>query len=144
MFLLHSSTLDLRCSSMNSGEPKGAPRYGLPREVMLTPVSENNLTALLKCWSLVTNQVLDELAKYPKRGSAVFNLSHQLRRCMREPKAAESSAYQTCLHGLFSIWMRGIIARPYLAIASGSPCVVPSHKRKTSLSTKVLLKPGKC
>ena len=26
---------------------------------------------------------------------------------MREPKAAESSAYQICLHGPFSIWMKG-------------------------------------
>ena len=43
IFPLHSSTMALRFSSKNSVEPKGAPRHGLPCEVMLTPVSENNL-----------------------------------------------------------------------------------------------------
>ena len=49
---------------------------------------------------------------------------------------AESSAYQTCLQGPFSLRMRGIVARPYIAMASGSPCVVSSCERMTSQFTK--------
>ena len=45
---------------------------------MLTPVPENNLAALCKYWSVVTNHVLDEFAKYPKWSPTVVNLSHQL------------------------------------------------------------------
>ena len=57
---VHSLTLELRYSSMNSGEPKGVPRYGLPCEVMLTPESANMFAWN---WSLVTNHVLEGLAK---------------------------------------------------------------------------------
>ena len=38
--------------------------------------------------------------------------------------------------GPFSLRMRWIVARPYMAMASGSHCVVPSCERITSQSTK--------
>ena len=56
----------------------------------------------------------------------MVNLSHKLRKCSSYPKAAESSVNQTCLQGPFRLQTRGIVARPYMAMDSGLPCVVPS------------------
>ncbi len=53
-----------------------------------------------------------------------------------DPQAAESSAYHTCLQMPSSFLMRGMDARPYIAMAKGSPWVVPSCDRMTSPSTK--------
>ena len=43
---VHSPTLVLIYSSMNSGESNGDPRYGLPCEVIFTPKSVNMFAAL--------------------------------------------------------------------------------------------------
>ena len=49
--------------------------------------------------------------------------------------AAASSAYQICLELPFSFLMRGMVARAYMGMASGSLCVVPSCESRVSPST---------
>ena len=49
--------------------------------------------------------------------------------------AAVSSAYLICLVLLFNLLMRGMVARWYIGMASGSPCVVPSWESRMSPST---------
>ena len=49
--------------------------------------------------------------------------------------AAELSAYQICLHIVSSFLIMGMVAKPYMGIARGSPCVVPSWDKMTSPST---------
>ena len=65
--------------------------------------------------------------KYPYPGLSVFRALVVLYRSDIRPRAFPSSAYHlwiTCTFEIFCI--RGRIAFPYMHIASGSPCVVPS------------------
>ena len=98
---------------------------------MFTPVSANALSRFL-----VTNHVMEALAKFPRLGPSDSSLSHHSLSWASFPAAMESSAYHTCLQSPSSLLMRGIVANPYMAIAKGSPCVVPSCERMTSPSMK--------
>ncbi len=61
-------------------------------------------------------------------------LPHQFRREDRLLDAEASSAYHTCVAFDVSLrrLMRGMVARAYIGIASGSPWVVPSSEKSTS------------
>ena len=85
---------------------------------------------------LVTSHVLEGFGKYPYRGPREVSLSHQSRRSVIFPTAAASSAYHICLQCPSSSLINGIVARAYMGMASGSPCVVPSCDRMVSPSTK--------
>ena len=61
--------------------------------------------------------------------------SHHVRKLASLPVAAASSAYQICLVLLFRVLMRGMVARAYMGMASGSPCVIPSWESRMSPST---------
>ena len=61
--------------------------------------------------------------------------SYHMRRSESLPVAAASSAYHICLVLLFNLLMRGMVARAYIGMASGSPCVVPSWESRMSPST---------
>ena len=80
----------------------------------------------------MTSHVLEGFGKYPYRRPRVFSLSHQSRRSVIFPTAAASSAYHICLQCPSSSLISGIVARAYMAMASGSPCVVPSCDRMVS------------
>ena len=86
--------------------------------------------------SLVTSQVFEGFGKYPKSGPSAESWFYQPLSRSIEPQAAELSAYQICLHMPSSFLMRGIVARPYIAMAKGSPWVVPSCDGMTSPSMK--------
>ena len=66
----------------------------------------------------------------------VISLFHQSRRSVIFPTAAASSAYHVCLQCPSSSLISGIVARAYMGMASGSPCVVPSCDRMVSPPTK--------
>ena len=85
---------------------------------------------------LVTSHVLEGFGKYPYCGPREVSLSHQSRRSVIFPTAAASSAYHICLQCPSSSLINGIVARAYMGMASGSPCVVPSCDRMVSPSTK--------
>ena len=51
---------------------------------------------------------------------------------MSFPVEEASSANHNCLVRPLSCLMRGIVASAYIAEASGSPCVVPSHEEIVS------------
>ena len=87
--------------------------------------------------SLVTSHVLLGLGKYPKDGPSLVSISHHSRRSDTLPTAAASSAYKICVMlSLESLLMRGTVARAYMGMANGSPCVVPSWESRRSPSTK--------
>ena len=90
--------------------------------------------------SLVTSHVLLGLGKYPKDGPSLVSVSHHSRRSDTLPAAAASSAYQIKLcyavPGVPIKLMRGTVARAYMGMASGSPCVVLSSESRRSPSTK--------
>ena len=63
-----------------------------------------------------------------------MRLSHHFQSSVMEPRAAASSAYQTCETELGSLLISGMVATAYIDIANGSPCVVPSLENITSPS----------
>ena len=66
-------------------------------------------------------------------------LPRTLRRLFKLPTAFSSSAYHFCVRLLlFTSFIKSKVASPYIAIANGSPCVVPSLDRITFLFTKSL------
>ena len=67
-------------------------------------------------------------------------LSRTHRRLFKLPTALPSSAYHFCVTLLsLTSFIKGTVASPYIAIANGSPCVVPSLDRITFLFTKSLM-----
>ena len=102
----------------------------------MTPESAKIAEASSWWSSLITSQVLEGLTKYPNLGPSVVSLSHHSRTCVSFPMAAESSAYHTCVQSPSSLLMSGMVARPYMAMARGSPWVVPSCDRMISPSMK--------
>ena len=59
--------------------------------------------------------------------------------------AAESSAYQVCLmFSMDKLWMRGRMPMAYIAMAKGSPCVVPSSEIIASPSMNSCTSSDRC
>ena len=59
-------------------------------------------------------------------------LSRTLRRLLKFPTVFPSSAYHFCVRMLsLTSFIKSEVASPYLVIANGSPCVVPSPDRLT-------------
>ena len=66
-------------------------------------------------------------------------LSKTLHRLFILPTAYQSSAYHFCVRLLsLTSFIKGKVASPYIAIANGSPCVIPSLDRITFSFTKSL------
>ena len=66
-------------------------------------------------------------------------LSRTLRRIFKLPTAFPSSAYHFCVRLLsLTSFVQGKVASPYIAIANGSPCVVPSLDRTTFIFMRSL------
>ena len=61
--------------------------------------------------------------------------SHHTHSSASLPTAAVSSAYQVCLELPLSLLITGMVARAYMGMASGSPCVIPSWESRVSPST---------
>ena len=68
--------------------------------------------------------------------------SHQVFSLLQEAALVASSTNQACCtSGEFVLnwWIRGVAARAYMAIANGSPCVVPSVEAISPLPTITIL-----
>ena len=120
--------------TLQHSDGKQSPHRGMAcplRWHSCTPHPANMLEALSKWLCFVTSQLFDGFGRYPKPGPSIASLFHHTRNCSTIPMAAESSAYQICLHTAYSLPMSEMVARPYIGIARESPCVVPSWDRLT-------------
>ena len=85
---------------------------------------------------MTISQDLGALMSYPKSGPQEVKLSHQDFKPVSLPPDVASSANHTCLaDGVWAFLSKGIVATAYIAMASGSPCVVPSSDLMVSPPT---------
>ena len=94
------------------------------------PVSANISLALAACSVFTTRWVLEALGLYPYQAPCACRLSHHFLRSSQVPAPVASSAYHTCLTpgaADFNSPISGFTASAYMAMANGSPCVVPSE-----------------
>ena len=82
---------------------------------------------------LIINWHFGGLTRYPYLGLSWVSLSKSALISFNLPTTLPSSAYHFCVkESLWSLDIRGRIAIPYIAIARGSPCVLPSWDRMST------------
>ena len=111
------------------------PRTLKPSTIVIF-VPSNTFMALSRQFSFTMSWHLEGFTLYPKAFPCTSRLSSIARRLLRSPAALSSSAYHFWWKfGFCRSSISGIIPIPSIAIARGSPCVVPSVDVKTVLLT---------
>ena len=116
--------------------PIATPRYFLPSVVITISVPSKTGTASECLCSFTITHVLKAFGSIRSRDLSLrVGPTMSSRQIESFPPAAASSAYQICFtSSSLRRLMSGVMAMAYMAMASGSPCVVPSWEKMVSPS----------
>ena len=117
------------------GVPITNPRTLKPSSIVIF-VPSNTFMALWRWFSLTMSSRLEGFTLHPKDFPCTSRLSSIARRLIKSPAALPSSVYLFWVTlGFCRSSLSEIIPIPYIAIARGSPCVLPSVDVKTVFLT---------
>ena len=106
-----------------------APRCRFPDVMIFIAVSEKICLDFCSLEAFTIRYVLAAFGWYPNNGPSSVNLFYQSFKWEQEPALVSSTANQICEtsgEDECSLRIRGIMAKAYIAIPSGWPCVVSS------------------
>ena len=126
IFVVHFSTCCATYSSAKLDVPMIAPRCLCPCVVTCTSVFLKIFFCLIH--ELWLYDVVVAFGKYPKAGPIAVRCYHHCSRVFKFHVVVASSANHTCLTSdcmFLSLWINGVTARAYIAMARGRPVLFP-------------------